>query len=251
MALKSEEITSKNKSFLSSAHGGIGEIFSKENFNKFLSIMTFSQVKAGNYLFWEGDESDKLYYLHSGMVKLRKSTEEGKDLILSIMKKGDLLGEYGGSVNKFHGYSAEIIKDAEIGIIKIQNLENLIIQNGDFAVEFLNWIGLNNRVIQSKFRDLLLFGKTGALASTLIRLSNSYGVKSADGIVLGIKLTNTEIADFVGMTRESVNRLFNTWKDEGTIGTVNGHIVIRNMEDLRGICNCPSYPSCPKEICRI
>jgi len=229
----------------------IQEFLSKENFEKLQEIMYSKNVKTGNYLFWEGDESDRLYFIKSGKAKLKKSTEEGKDLILSIMNKGDLLGEFGGTSRMYHGYSAEVVEDVELGIIQLKDLEILLYQFGDFAVEFLHWVGLMNRIIQSKFRDLLLYGKSGALASTLIRLSNTYGVPCADQTKINIKLTNTEIADFIGMTRETVNRLLNAWKEEGILSIKNGYIYIERMNDLKKICKCPSYPSCPKEICRI
>ncbi len=235
----------------STSLNGITSLLSVENIEKLQSIMYPMNLKAGAYLFWEGDPAGKLFYIRSGKVKLRKSTEEGKDFILSIMHKGDLLGEFGGTGELFYSFSAEVLEDAEIGIIQIKDLEVLLYQNGFLAVEFMHWLGLMHRTTQSKFRDLLLFGKPGALASTLIRMSNSFGIQSADGLVINVKFTNTEIADMIGTARESVNRMLGSWKDDGTICMQNGQIVIQRIDNLRRICNCPSYPGCPKEICRI
>lgn len=229
---------------------GIDKFFSKDNFEKLQSIMYQKRVEAGSYLFMEGEKTGKLYYLRSGRVKIRKTTEEGRDLILSILQRGDLIGEFGEDSDEFY-YSAEVIESGEIGVIQLKDLVILLYRQGDFAVQFMKWIGLMQRIVQTKFRDLLLFGKPGALASTLIRLSNTYGVAGKDGILLNIKLTNFELADLIGTTRESVNRMLSGLKDEGTIGVVNGKIVIRRLSNLRQICNCPTYPACPKEICRI
>jgi CRP/FNR family transcriptional regulator len=102
---------------------------------------------------------------------------------------------------------------------------------------------LTHRATQSKFRDLLLFGKSGALASTLIRLSNTHGEEHEEGIYLRIKLKHTEIADLIGTTREGVNRMLSAWKEEGTINIVSGHNIIRGIEDLRKISNCPTFPA--------
>lgn len=227
------------------------EFLSKDNFCKLEMIMCLDRVQEGNYLFGEGEEAKKLYYIRSGRVKLKKSTEEGKDFILSIKNKGDLVGEYGGSGDTYHSFSAEVMEDVEIGIIQIKDLENLMYQFGYFAIQFIKWLGLMDRIAQSKFRDLLLYGKSGALASTLIRISNTYGVLCPEGIMLDIKLTNTEIGDFIGTTRESVNRLLNSWKEEGTIEISEGKIIIKRLQDLRSICNCPTNSICPKEICRM
>jgi CRP/FNR family transcriptional regulator len=236
---------------MNATDGAFVSIFSGDNLDKLQSIMYPKRMKVGTYLFWEGEETGKLYYIRSGRVKLRKTTEEGKDMIFSILQKGDLIGDVDGYGDSFHSYSAEVIEDADIGIIQQRDLEIILYQHGDFAIQFMKWMGLTHRTTQSKFRDLLLFGKTGALASTLIRMSNTYGVMCADGIRLELQLTNTEMADLIGATRESVNRMLCTLKDEGTITITNGQIFIQHLDALRRTCNCPTYPACPKEICRL
>lgn len=230
---------------------GIADFFSADHLDKLQSIMNTKKMDAGTYLFHEGDTTGKLYLVCSGRVKLRKSTEEGKDFVLSVLRNGDLLGEIGGYSNMTHSFSAEVIESGEIGIITWKDMEALLVRHADFALQFMNWMGLMHRITQSKFRDLLLFGKPGALASTLIRLSNTYGVLCKDGIRLDIKLTNTDMADMIGTSRESVNRMLSAMKDEGSIDIVNGKMIIRRLDDLRRMCNCPTCPACPKEICRI
>lgn len=230
---------------------GLSGVFAPENLEKLESIMYPKHASAGSYLFWEGDPADKLYYIRSGRVKLRKSTEAGKDFILSILQEGDLISEMGMGGDSVYSFSAEVIQDVEIGVIQQKDLDILLYRFGDFAVQFTKWMGQMHHTTQSKFRDLLMFGKSGALASTLIRLSNSCGIENENGILLGLKLTNTELADLVGSTREGVNRILNGLKEEGVISVDNGYITIRNLDHLRRNCMCPTSPPCPKEICSI
>src|SRR5690606_20346053 len=105
------------------------------------------------------------------------------------------------------------------------------------------------RRLQSKMRDLLLNGKRGALYSTLIRLSNSYGVKQNNGILINIQLTNQDIARFCGATREYVNRLLNELKRKDILALDStGKILIKDIEYLRKENQCEN---CPIEICNI
>jgi CRP-like cAMP-binding protein len=233
------------------ARGETADFFGEENFSRLQSIMYPKQIARDAFLFWEGDLADKLYYIRSGRVHLTKSTAEGKDLILSILQKGDLIGEIDGSEETLHSFGAMVVEAADIGVIHKKDLDILLYRHGDFAIQFIKWMGLTHRTTQSKFRDLLLFGKPGALASTLIRMSNTYGEKRDEGIHLKIKLTNTEMADLIGTSREGVNRILNTLKDEGTISFVKGYIVIHRLEDLRKMCHCPTFPPCPTAICRL
>lgn len=239
--------------------GGCGELlqwgadvfFTAEHRKLLEGLMYPKKAGAQSHLFWEGDETGKLYYVRSGRVKLTKTTEEGKTINLSIQRQGDLIGELGMSGNGVYGYNAEVIEDAEFGVIQEKDLEILLYRHGDFAVAFTKWMALQHRTSQSKFRDLLLFGKPGALASTLIRLCNTCGVVTKDGIRLSMKLTNTELADFIGATRESVNRMLSDLKTDGIIDMDGGYIIVKTLNELKAICQCPSFPACPLEICRI
>jgi CRP/FNR family transcriptional regulator len=232
----------KNNSFQ------IQQFFSPDNFNKLEDIMYPSSVAAGSHLFWEGDQAIKFYYIKKGQVKITKSTEDGKELILSILQKGDFYGEYGGYGELTFTFNGEVLKDTQVGIVQIKDLEILIYQYGEFAVDFIRWMGLMQRTTQSKFRDLLMFGKSGALASTLIRLTNTYGEATNTGILIKIKLTNTDLANLIGTTRESVNRLLAEFKKAGSIEVDNSYITVTDLAYLRSILSCPN---CPAEICRI
>jgi CRP-like cAMP-binding protein len=88
-------------------------------------IMYPKRAAAGTYLFWEGEETGKPYYIRSGRVKLRKTTEDGKDLILSILQQGDMIGEMEGYGEFTHTYSAEVIADADIGVVQQKDLPDI------------------------------------------------------------------------------------------------------------------------------
>ncbi|NBI28821.1 Crp/Fnr family transcriptional regulator [Chengkuizengella marina] len=228
--------------------GQISLFLSDENVERLKSAMYSHHFLQQQYLFHEGEPAKKLFYVNEGQVKIYKLTDDGKELILYILQEGDMFCEFGGLGDLNFSYSAQALTNCNIGMIEHSDLEMLIYQHGDFAVEFLKWMSLWHRKTESKFRDLLLFGKSGALASTLIRLSNSYGKLTEDGIVLDVKLTNTDIANLIGTTRESVNRLLNKHKDDGIISMKNGTITIHKLNDLKSIVSCPD---CPIEICRI
>ncbi|AEI39986.1 Crp/Fnr family transcriptional regulator [Paenibacillus mucilaginosus] len=227
---------------------GIRAFFTDENLEKLKGIMYSKQVKAGSYLFWEGEPANHLYYMKKGSIKLSKTTDAGNKITLYIHHTGDLFGQITPFQQSLLSYDAEVTEDAEIGIIQQKDLEILLWQHGDLAVEFMKWMGMMHQMTQTKFRDLMMYGKPGALCSLLIRLSNSYGHPQEDGIVIRKRMTNAEMAEMVGATRESVNRMLNDMRKEEAITIDNGQIVIRNLEYLRDICHCEA---CPKEICRV
>jgi CRP-like cAMP-binding protein len=224
------------------------ECFSEGSLEKLAGIMYETKVAAGAYLFWEGDAADKLYFLKEGRVKITKSNDEGKGFILYLHNAGDLFGQVDPFHNSVHSFNAEVMEEAIIGVIQQKDLEVLLWQHGELAVEFMKWMGLMHRLTQTKFRDLMMFGKPGALCSTLIRLCNSYGETTAEGIVITKKLTNSELADMIGATRESVNRMLSDLRKQDIISIENNQIIVKKLDYLQDICHCEN---CPKDMCRI
>jgi len=222
--------------------------FSPTNMAKLKQVMYANKFSATSTIFHEGDRANHLYYLQSGMVKLTKLSEEGKEYIMSLFRAGDFFGQIDPFQHSRHGFTALALEECEIGVIQKSDLEVVLWQNGDLAVEFMNWMGYMQRLMQTKFRDLLMYGKPGALCSTLIRFANTFGKPVEQGIRIGMKLTNSELADYIGCARESVNRMLAELKRAGAVSVNDGIITITNLKHLQGICKCES---CPIELCRI
>ncbi len=224
------------------------QTFSEENFTKLKELMYERIVPRGEMIYWEGEDCNHLYYLKSGAVKLTKSSDEGKDLVLYHFQAGDLFGELEDDSHAINSFSAEAMTDCSLGVIQQKDLETILWQNGDLAIDFMKWMGYMQRFTQTKLRDLMFFGKHGALASTLIRIANTYGITEGKTIRFTTKFTNTELADLIGATRETVNRMLNQFKKDKVISYEGGAIMIQDMDRLKAICHCEG---CPKNICRL
>ncbi len=222
--------------------------FTSRNLEKLTQNMFSQEYNMGTTVFLEGDYADNLYYIHSGRVKVTKFSEEGKEYIMSLFHTGDFLGQLDPFHESKHSFTALTIEKCEISIIHKSDLEIVLWQYGELAIEFMNWMGYMHRVTQTKFRDIMMYGKPGALCSTLIRLSNSYGSTDENGIHISLKLTNSELADFIGCSRETVNRMLGDLRNAGAILMNDGIITITNLNYLQGVCKCEM---CPKELCRI
>jgi CRP-like cAMP-binding protein len=112
----------------------------------------------------------------------------------------------------------------------------------------VKWLSLQHRKSQTRLRDLVLHGKKGALYSTLIRLVNSYGVETEKGITINVSLTNQELANFCGTSREVVNRLLSEMRKNKIISIDKGYITVHDLNTIRKEIDCER---CPIEICTI
>lgn len=225
------------------------EIFSEQTLRLLNELMLECKIKKGTLLFMDNEPAGKLYFVREGIIKGTKMTEDGKELVLSMFQNGDLIGELNAFGDEKHTFSAIASTDSVVGVIQQSDLEDMMRQHGEVALEFVRWTGLMHQITRSKLRDLMLYGKNGALCSTLIRLSNSYGKMGKEGIVLSLQLTNAELAELIGTSRETVNRMLSVLKKDNVIShDSKGNLVITDLDYLKSVCNCEE---CPLQVCRI
>ena len=206
-------------------------------------------TKKGTYLFQEGTTAEELYLVISGKVQISKITSDGRELSLRICSENDLCGELTlFTETPKYLLSGLVIEDGEVAAIRKDVLEKEIFQNSSLAFEFMKWMSDHFRKTQTKFRDLVLNGKRGALFSTLIRMTNSYGVEKPDGILIDLPLTNQELANFCGTSRESTNRILNELKRKNIISVKKGKIFIHDLQYLKKEIDCEN---CPAIYCSI
>lgn len=224
-------------------------MFSMQNIDVLKSAMVLTTYKKGVRVYWEGDRADKLFYLMKGRVKLYKSAYDGKDLVLHYFTPNDLFGELHCLGFDEYTFTAETLSDCTIGVISEKDIDALLMANPSLALDFMRWTGLMIRYTQVKLRDLIFYGKNGALASTLLRMIHGYGKKEEDGIHYSLELTNSDLAQLIGSTRETVNRMLQAWKSDGAIDYYHGSIVIKDIDYIKAICHCEDR--CPMNVCRL
>jgi CRP-like cAMP-binding protein len=201
------------------------------------------------FLFQEGMEAEELYIVMSGKIQISKITTDGRELSLRICGANDICGELTLFTDSpKYLLSAKVLEEGEIVAIKKDVIESEIFQNPTLAFEFMKWMSDHFRKTQTKFRDLVLNGKKGALFSTLIRMTNSYGVQKKDGILIDLPLTNQDLANFCGTSRESTNRILNDLKKDGIISIKKGKITVHDLQYLKDEIGCEN---CSAVYCSI
>ncbi|WP_458414333.1 Crp/Fnr family transcriptional regulator [Schinkia sp. CFF1] len=208
------------------------------------------KIQKGTFLFQEGMTANELYILRSGRVQISKISQDGKELTLRICTTGDIVGELTLFTNQAkYLLNAKVLENGEVAVLRKEFLEQQLLENPALAFEFMKWMSDHFRRTQTKFRDLVLHGKKGALYSTLIRMTNSYGVKYDNGsILINIPLTNQDLANFCGTSRESINRMLSDLRKDNIISVNKGKITVHDLAFLKLEINCED---CPPELCNI
>lgn len=216
----------------------------------FIQLARYTRkIEKGNYLFQEGQKAEELFIVIKGKIQISKMVPDGRELTIRMCSTGELIGEIPlFCASPKYMLDAKIVEDGEIAVIHKDDLEEKLSTDHSLSLQFMKW--LNGQLLrnQTKFRDLILHGKKGALYSTLIRLCNSYGIVREQGIVIDQPMTNQEIANFCGTSREVANRLLSELRKNNIISIDKGIITIHNLMFLRDEIDCED---CPIDICKI
>jgi CRP-like cAMP-binding protein len=215
----------------------------------FDTVHHIRKIEKGTFLFQEGALADELYIVKSGILQIGKIIPDGRELTLRMCSRGDFIGEFNiFSPATRYTLSARVTESGEVAVIKKDYLEEKLSKDLPLALEFMKWMSQQFRKTQTKFRDLVLHGKKGALYSTLIRITNSHGIKTNKGYLIEVPLTNQELANFCGTSREVVNRLLSDLRKTGVISIDKGSITVHDLDYLKREIDCEE---CPLEICKI
>lgn len=214
-----------------------------------LAVHHLKKMDKGTYLFQEGGQANELYYIQSGKVQISKIVPDGRELTMRVCKEGELLGELAlFSPSARHMLTAKVMESGEVGVILKEELEEKLVKNHALALEYMKWLNQQYRKNHTRFRDLVLHGKKGALYSTLIRLTNSYGIQKGASILIDLFLTNQDLANLCGTSREVINRLLSDLRKNDIISIEKGYITIFDLEHLKIEIDCEG---CPVDICNL
>ncbi len=204
-----------------------------EFLEKIYQISRVRKYKKGRIIFMEGEPGEAFFYIKSGLVKISKLSRDGREHILHVLNEGHVFAEVTLFSNTEYPATAEVLEDAEIGIIKNEDLEKVIKENPDLSLQLIKY--LNKRLVEAhmKIRNLALYDTYERTAQALVKLAEDYGRKSSKGVNLDISISRQELANIVGTTRETVIRALTAFKKEHLVGIEKNTITIIDLEKLK------------------
>jgi len=190
-------------------------------------------LKKGEVLFRKGDEGSTLYVIKRGSVRIILPSRLGDEMAPAILSEGDFFGE----MALFDGMprSADVVAIEDTELLALNRSDFLrFIRGKDRAIEsVLTYLSLRLRRTDDLLGDACFLPVASRLAKRLVELAEAWGVPEEEGILIDLKLTQTDLASMVGATRESVNKEMAVLKKDGIIGARVGKTLIVDMERLR------------------
>jgi CRP/FNR family transcriptional regulator, cyclic AMP receptor protein len=196
------------------------KIFGSLNSNDIKALSMLGKKRQwikGSQIIIEGDKGDTLYLILSGSVKVVLYGKDGKDIILSIMKEGDIFGEMSLFDAEPRSANVEAIEDVECFIIRGDELLKYIKSHPAVALGFLAHLSRRLREADRKIGGLALLDVCGRIAHTFLSIANTGNSIKGEGPVAIERLIHEDIAAMIGSSREVVSRALKKMVQEGYI----------------------------------
>jgi len=202
-----------------------------------INVIEFKKFPKNKIIFLEGEPGTAFYFIKSGKVKISKLSETGREIIVHFLGAGDIFAE----VTLFqrdavYPATAEVIEDAVIGIIRNKNLEKIVLDNPQMALELIRVLTSKIMSIQERIRHLGANDAVERTIQVLLALADGHGSKTKNGIELCVNITRQDLAAFVGTTRETTSRILSKLNQAGVIDISGKSIVITDFEGLKTWC---------------
>jgi CRP/FNR family cyclic AMP-dependent transcriptional regulator len=189
-------------------------------------------VDRGRVIFREGDPGSCLYVVLSGKVKLGRSASDGRKLLTSLLGPSDLFGELSLFDPGPRCLTATVVTDGQLACLSGRSLRNWIQQHPRIASSLLRGLSQRIKDTDTMLSDLVLVDVAGRLAKVLLRLGDTFGTSSGDEIRVEHDLTQEELAQLVGASRETVNKELHNFESRGWISVEVKCVVIRQPDRL-------------------
>jgi CRP/FNR family cyclic AMP-dependent transcriptional regulator len=174
----------------------------------------------------EGEMGDSLYMIQSGKVKVFIGDEDGREIILKILGPGDFFGEMSMIDKQPRSASVTTIEASTFLVLSHAAFERCVEQAPRIANMVMRVLAQRVREADRKIGTLALMDVYGRVASTLLELS----VYSDGKLMVGEKLSQQDLANMIGASREMVNRILKDLSDRGFISIESKSITIINRE---------------------
>ena len=168
-------------------------------------------------IFHLGDPAGLLYIITSGKIKISHSSSDGQEAVLAILGEGDFFGELALLDDSPRSATAETIEPTEALTLHRDDFLKYIDNNPLFSRHVLHILAKRIRHLNNQVSDIFFLDLPARLARTLLLLSEQHGRATADGVVITISLTQTDLAEMTGATRVSINKALGRFRRAGWV----------------------------------
>ena len=190
------------------------------------------KIAKGSILFKEGDDGEHLYIIIDGKLKLGTSSGDGRENLLSILGPGEMFGELSLFDPGPRTSTATAVTDAKLLSLSHEKVIPWLKQNPEVSLQLLTRLSQRLRRTNEAVGDLVFSDVPGRVAKALIELGDRFGKTTPEGLLVNHDLTQEELAQLVGASRETVNKALADFAGRGWLKLDGRSVLIADVDRL-------------------
>lgn len=188
---------------------------------------------AREELFHKGDPGSQVFVILSGRLKVVATSSGGDDVVFGLMDPGEVFGELsllleGGTRTA----TVTALDDCELLALDRRDFLPFLRAHPEAAVRLLETLAERVRRVSELVEDTQFLNLPARLAKKLVALAGAYGREGEEGLVIDLPVSQEELGDMVGTTRESINKLVRSWAQRGLVTMKQGRITIHRRREI-------------------
>src|SRR5215468_11165542 len=199
--------------------------------DRLVSCIVEKRVRRGSVVFAKDDPGSSLFAILEGMVRITVRSVGGHDGVFKLMTKGDIFGEIALLDGRPRTADAVAITDCDIFVIERRDFLPLVREEPEIALKLIEILCARLRQTTQQAESLMFVHLPGRLAKALLRHSKD------DGSERKVVVTQKDLGNIIGMSRESTNRQLRIWEEQKLVRLERGAIVILSPNALQRIAD--------------
>jgi CRP/FNR family cyclic AMP-dependent transcriptional regulator len=191
------------------------------------------KVARGEHLFLEGQDGDRLYVVLDGKIKLTRAAVDGRENLWSVLGPGEMFGELSLFDPRPRTATASAVTDATLAALAHDALRPWLLERPEVSMHMLQALAQRLRRANDVVADLVFTDVPGRVAKNLLDLADRFGEQERDGLHVHHDLTQEELAQLVGASRETVNKALADFAARGWLQISARSVLILDTERLR------------------
>jgi CRP/FNR family transcriptional regulator, cyclic AMP receptor protein len=207
---------------------------SKDEMMNIDKMSTMKSAKKGQYIYFPDEPSTSVFILKEGRVKVGTWNDDGKEIIKTILKPGEIFGELsliGEDSRK--DFAQAMDNEVMICAMGMADMESMMMKNPTLGFSITKLMGFRRRKMERRLNDLIFKDARERVIDFIKDMANDEGKKIGDEILIKHNLTHQDIANLTATSRQTVTLILNNLRDHDLIYMERKKILVRDIDKLK------------------
>ncbi len=210
----------------------VGGIFCPQKMGEQLNDHQVKLIKKDEYVYLPDQESDKIFFINSGRIKIGSFADNGKEITKAILGKGEVFGELAMIGEAKRRDYALAVEDTDVCVISSEQMKNLIKDHSSLSLFFMKIMGSKVIEMENRLESLVFKDSRSRIIEYLGELVRKRGQRVGYEWVVRHFITHQEIANLTATSRQTVTTVLNELRADDIITFNRKRLLVRDLDKL-------------------